>query len=82
MTLLFSSHSNFIVDIVASFCSYIKEDQGQVPKTRSRITLTLPNPDDKLIGGTKCIARFDIKAPMLGMDESDPDFDMTAELAP
>ena len=46
------------------------------------IRLALPNPDDKLIGGTKCIARFDIKAPMLGMDESDPDFDVTAELTP
>lgn len=43
------------------------------------IRLALPNPDDKLIGGTKCIARFNIKAPKSGVASSDSDFDFLSE---
>ena len=39
------------------------------------IRLALPNPDDKLIGGTKCIARFNIKTPKSDLVSSDPDID-------
>ena len=52
------------------------------------IRLALPNPDDKLIGGTKCVARFAIKSPtqvsqssFKSADDELPD-DIKALLAP
>ena len=43
------------------------------------IRLALPNPDDKLIGGTKCIARFNIKSPKPDLANNDSDIDFLSD---